>query len=40
MIHVALTAGLRVSELVALRLDDISFQTRYVEPRTTDYKVS
>jgi len=31
MIHVAMTAGLRVSELVALRLDDVSFQSRYVD---------
>src|SRR5204863_5125541 len=31
MIHVAITAGLRVSELVALRLDDVSFQSRYVD---------
>jgi integrase/recombinase XerD len=31
MIHVAMTAGLRVSELVALRLDDVSFQSRYID---------
>ena len=31
MIHVAMTAGLRVSELVALRLDEVSFQSRYVD---------
>jgi integrase/recombinase XerD len=31
MIHVAMTAGLRVSELVALRLNDVSFQSRYVD---------
>jgi integrase/recombinase XerD len=31
MIHVAMTAGLRVSELVGLRLDDVSFQSRYVD---------
>ena len=31
MIHVAVAAGLRVSELVGLRLDDVSFQSRYVD---------
>ena len=31
MIHVAFTAGLRVSELVGLRLDEVSFQPRYVD---------
>jgi len=31
MIHLAVTAGLRVSELVALRLDEVSFQSRYVD---------
>lgn len=31
MVHLALTAGLRVSELVGLRLDDVSFQSRYVD---------
>jgi integrase/recombinase XerD len=31
MIHLAVTAGLRVSELVALRLDEVFFQSRYVD---------
>jgi site-specific recombinase XerD len=31
MIHLAFTAGLRVSELVGLRIDDILFQSRYVD---------
>src|SRR5439155_25217536 len=31
MIHLAVTAGLRVSELVGLRLDEVSFQPRYVD---------
>ena len=31
MIHLAITAGLRVSELVGLRLDEVSFQSRYVD---------
>ena len=31
MIHLAVTAGLRVSELVGLRLDEVSFQSRYVD---------
>jgi site-specific recombinase XerD len=31
MIHLAVTAGLRVSELVGLRLEDIAFQSRYVD---------
>ena len=31
MIHVAVAAGLRVSELVGLRLDEVSFQSRYVD---------
>jgi site-specific recombinase XerD len=31
MFHVAVTAGLRVSELVGLRLDEVSFQSRYVD---------
>jgi integrase/recombinase XerD len=30
MLHVSITAGLRVSELVGLRLDDISFESRYL----------
>jgi len=30
MLHVGVTAGLRVSELVGLRLDAVSFQSRYV----------
>jgi len=31
MLHVAVTAGLRVSELVGLHLDEVSFQSRYVD---------
>ena len=31
MIHLAVAAGLRVSELVGLRLDQVSFQSRYVD---------
>jgi integrase/recombinase XerD len=31
MFHVAVTAGLRVSELVGLRLEEVSFQSRYVD---------
>lgn len=31
MLHLAVTSGLRVSELVALRLDELSFQPRYVD---------
>lgn len=31
MIHLAITAGLRVSELVGLRLEDVSFQSRYLD---------
>jgi len=31
MLHVAVTAGLRVSELVGLRLDEVSFQPHYVD---------
>lgn len=31
MIHLGFTAGLRVSELVGLRLEDVSFQPRYVD---------
>jgi len=31
MFHVAVTAGLRVSELVGLRLDEVSFQSCYVD---------
>lgn len=30
MLHVGFTAGLRVSELVGLRLDDVTFESRYV----------
>ena len=30
MLHVCVTAGLRVSELVGLRLDDVSFESRYL----------
>lgn len=30
MFHVGVTAGLRVSELVGLRLDDVTFDSRYV----------
>lgn len=30
MLYLAFTAGLRVSELVGLRLDEVSFQSRYV----------
>lgn len=30
MLHVALTAGLRVSELVSLKLDEVQFEGRYV----------
>ena len=31
MLHLTVTAGLRVSELVGLRLDDVTFQSRYVD---------
>jgi len=31
MLHLAVTAGLRVSELVGLHLDEVSFQSRYVD---------
>jgi len=30
MLHVSVTAGLRVSELVGLRLGDVSFESRYL----------
>jgi len=30
MLHVGLTAGVRVSELVGLRVDDVTFESRYV----------
>ena len=30
MLHVSVTAGLRVSELVGLRLDEVTFESRYV----------
>jgi site-specific recombinase XerD len=30
MVHLSVTAGLRVSELVGLRVDDVSFESRYV----------
>jgi site-specific recombinase XerD len=30
MLHLSATAGLRVSELVGLRLDDVTFESRYV----------
>ncbi|MEX0943854.1 MAG: tyrosine-type recombinase/integrase [Pseudomonadales bacterium] len=30
MIHVSITAGVRVSELIGLRLDDVSFESQYV----------
>lgn len=33
MLHVSVTAGLRVSELVGLRLDDVVFSSRYVDLR-------
>ena len=33
MLHVALTGGLRVSELVGLRLDEVTFRDRYVDLR-------
>lgn len=33
MLHLALTAGLRVSELVSLRVDEIEFEGRYVNIR-------
>jgi site-specific recombinase XerD len=33
MLHLAITGGLRVSELVALRLDEIIFRSRYVDIR-------
>ena len=33
MLYLGLTGGLRVSELVGLRLDDVQFQDRYVEIR-------
>lgn len=31
MLHLSVTAGLRVSELVGLRLDDLTFTSRYVD---------
>lgn len=31
MLHLAVTSGLRVSELVGLRLDEVSFQLRYLD---------
>ena len=31
MLHLTVAAGLRVSELVGLRLDDVTFQSRYVD---------
>jgi site-specific recombinase XerD len=31
MLHLGVTAGLRVSELVGLRLDDVTFTARYVD---------
>ncbi len=31
MLHLSMAAGLRVSELVGLRLDDVTFQSRYVD---------
>jgi integrase/recombinase XerD len=31
MLHVCVTAGLRVSELVGLRVDDVTFTARYVD---------
>ena len=33
MLHVSVTAGLRVSELVGLRLGDVAFSSRYVDLR-------
>lgn len=30
MLHLSITSGLRVSELVGLRLDDVAFQSRYL----------
>jgi integrase/recombinase XerD len=30
MLHLSVTAGLRVSELVGLRLDDVAFESRYL----------
>jgi site-specific recombinase XerD len=33
MIHLALAGGLRVSELVGIRIDDVEFEGRYVEIR-------
>ena len=33
MLYLALTGGLRVSELVGLRMDDISFRDRYIDLR-------
>lgn len=33
MLHVSVTAGLRVSELVGLRLDDVAFSSRYADLR-------
>jgi site-specific recombinase XerD len=33
MLHLALTGGLRVSELVSLRLDQVSFEDRYLDVR-------
>ena len=30
MLHLSITSGLRVSELVGLRLDDVTFQSRYL----------
>ena len=32
MLHVSVTAGLRVSEIVRLRLDAVAFESRYLEP--------
>lgn len=31
MLHLSMAAGLRVSELVGLRVDDVTFQSRYVD---------
>ncbi len=33
LLHVAITGGLRVSELVGLRLDDVTFRDRYMDLR-------
>ena len=35
MLHVSITAGLRVSELVGLRLGDVSFESRYMDLRVS-----